>query len=462
MVNQSIFLGKFPDSLKIAYIIPIFKKGDLREPSNYRPISILPFLSKIFERILYVRLLKFFCDKSIITPFQFGFTKNKSTLDAIMNLTESLYDTLNSKQNSLNVFIDYSKAFDTVNHSILLRKLDKYGIRGAPLDLISNYLKNRKQIVRINQSFSSSKIIKIGIPQGSILGPLLFLIYVNDLPNLSEIFSSTLFADDTTLTFKGSDLTLLTVILNDELNKFKAWSDSNRLTVNVEKTNCLLVTNLANPVPFNNILLDNQPLNFVDQIGFLGITLDKNLKFDAHIRFICNKVSKSIGILFRIKHLVPNSCLKTLYYSIIHPYFLYCLPVWGCAYNAHLYPLVVLQKKAIRILSGASYLEHTNPLFLSNRILKLQDLYTFSIANYTYKNPHILFNFSRSHTYDTRNRESLLPPFERLCTTQQSVLYNAARIWNMLPPAIKTSKTLYTFKTRLKSHLLQQYAVDFE
>ena len=165
---------------------------------------------------------------------------------------------------------------------------------------------------------------------------------MNDRPNLSEIFSLTLFTDDSTLTFKGPNLNLLSVISNNELINFKAWSYSNRMTVDVEKTNCVLVTNLANTVPVNNILLDNQPLNLVDQVGYLGITLDKNFKFNAHIRYICNRVSKSIGILYKIKHLIPNSILKTLYFSIIQPYFLFCLPVWDCAYDAHLYPLVFL------------------------------------------------------------------------------------------------------------------------
>ena len=457
MINQSMCLGIFPESLKFAYLTPIFKKGDAQKPSNYRPISILPFLSKIFEKIMYARLIKFFTDNNLITLSQFGFTKNKSTLDAILQVTESLYDALNLKQNSINIFIDYSKAFDTVNHSILLGKLESYGVRGLPLNLIANYLCDRQQVVRINNSFSTVTNSNIGVPQGSVLGPLLFLVYINDLPNISENFTPTLFADDTTLSFKGTNLNSLITTCNSELQKFYIWSESNRLTINVEKTNAFLFTNQKLPCHIGDLLLNNQKIDFINHCKFLGIILDKNLKFDQHIVYICGKISKSIGILYRIRSCVPRHCLVTLYYSLIYPYILYCLPIWGATSDIHLNPLRILQKRAVRILNDASYYQHTNPLFYSSKILKIDDIYFMTVASYMYKNRERFPELIRLHNYGTRNRDTLLPPFERLCISQQSVIYNGTKIWNSIPNRVKNSESMAVFKRNLKLFLLNRY-----
>ena len=457
LFNKCISDAIFPQSLKIACVIPIHKKGVTSDPSNFRPISMLPVMSKIFERLIFNRFSKFFSDHSVFTPTQFGFMKNKSTLDAIVNLTEQLYESLNSREHAITVFIDYSKAFDTVNHAILLSKLEKYGIRGLPLKLIRSYLLDRTQVVKCNNSFSSSKIINIGVPQGSILGPLLFLIYINDLPSISCNFSSTLFADDTTLLFRHKSSDSLIISCNNELNKFKTWSEANRLSISLEKTFGLLVSNRNFSEGLDGFFLGSQSLKFVDSCKFLGVNLDSRLSFEVHIGVICRKVSKSIGILYKLKSFVPKSCLLTIYYSFIYPYLIYCLPIWGSTGASLLKPLVILQKRAVRIINLASYLDHTEPLFYNCKILKLEDLYFFSLAIYAYKNINYLDNFSRNHTYNTRNQNDLLPPFERLSRSQQSVFFNAIKVWNSLSVHLKNSPNIFSFKRHLKNMLLSKY-----
>jgi len=236
IINSSFSNGVFPSELKRATIIPIPKSGNLQDKSNYRPISILPILSKIFERCMYNRLIKFIDKFSILTSFQFGFRKGKSTTDAILNFTNYMNKCFNNNEYSLGIFVDLRKAFDTVNHDILLNKLCIYGVRGIALQWFQSYLYGRSHCVKLGSVFSDMETVNIGVPQGSILGPLLFLIYINDMPNVSKIFSFTLFADDTTLANSNCNFAELINSTNVELNKIYDWTMSNRLSINYDKT----------------------------------------------------------------------------------------------------------------------------------------------------------------------------------------------------------------------------------
>ena len=456
IVNGSFLSGAFPDSLKIGKIVPIHKKGCNRTPANYRPVTISPFLGKVFEKIMYVRLIDHINDNNILSAHQFGFRKNMSTVDAIMQLTEFIYDTLDNKNSCVNVLIDYSRAFDTVNHRILLDKLNKYGVREKALQLLASYLENRKQCVRINNTYSNLITTNISIPQGSVLGPLLFILFINCLPNISQNFLPTMFADDCTLSFRNNNLDNLVSVCNEELMLFKLWSDANRLTINVDKTNCLFFSNIFDP-PCGRICIDDQEIDFVSETKFLGMFIDDKVKFDKHINYICNKISISNGIMFRIRKLVPTSCLKSIYYSIIHQYILYCLPIFGATYNCHLELLFLAQKRAVRTISRAEYNAHTDPLFFSNKILKLNDLYKHCIASYVYSNQHLLDVHVNNHNYFTRNNNYLQAPRVRLRSCEQSIIYNAVNIWNEVPDDIKACLTKASFKYNYKNYLLNQY-----
>ena len=240
IINESFSSGTFPDKLKIAKVTPIFKKGSRSDKNNYRPISILSVFSKIFEKLMHKRLFRYLERLCILHELQFGFREKFSTSHALISLIEHLKKSLDEGEFGCGIFIDLRKAFDTVNHSILLQKLEYYGIRGVANNWFKSYLSDRYQYVSINGITSDVKPVLCGVPQGSVLGPLLFLLYVNDLPNCSDKLTFHLTADDTNIYFSSNNLNIIQSTLNIELNHVSQWLYANRLSLNIEKTNYVL------------------------------------------------------------------------------------------------------------------------------------------------------------------------------------------------------------------------------
>ena len=462
LINLSFSVGIFPDRLKIAKIIPVFKGGEHEEISNYRPISILNSISKIFERSMSNRLLEFLKLNNILSNCQFGFCKNSSPQLAITQLIDKILQDLANGKYSVSIFLDLKKAFDTLDHNILLEKLQYYGIKNVYHKWFTSYLSNRKQCTIINNSVSDFSNLITGVPQGSTLGPLLFLLYINDIVESSKILKFTLFADDTNITHSDLDINNRATTVNTELKLISTWLLSNKLSLNTDKTKYIVFT--GNKIITNDIeiVICNTKIAKTSTMKYLGVYIDHKLTWRDHIDYVTNKISKSNGILHKIKHLLPKETLTTLYYTLIYPYIQYCILVWGMAFNKTLNPLVIMQKRIIRLIEGAGYYAHTDPLFRSHGILKVHDVYHLESLKFVHSQlqADTLFSLTQAsniHTINTRHRTHLRPRFPRLEAQRRFVTYYACMKWNELPDIMKQTNNKTTFKIKAKQYILHSY-----
>ena len=462
LCNLSFSTGVFPFELKIAHVIPLFKAGDPSCFSNYRPVSILSIFSKIFERLMFNRLSSFLQKYAILYDFQFGFRPDYSTEYALVTLVNNVSKALDDGNSVVGVFLDFSKAFDTVDHDILMAKLEFYGIRGIGLKWFQDYLSNRSQYVTYNNCKSTSNVCKCGVPQGSILGPLLFLIYINDLASNVRHCLPVLYADDTNLFFTGKSLTELTETINDELKHIDIWLQVNKLSLNVSKTQYMIFTynKKVNDIP---ICITDNPINRVYSSKFLGVIVDCKLSWRDHVCHISKKISKCFGILIKAKRILSYPTMLTLYYTFVYPYFIYCNIVWGCAYKTVLERLHILQKKIIRMITFSPYKCHTEPLFFKTKILDIFQInqYMNGIFVYKFMNsllPSIFSNLfvinTGIHSINTRNKDAIRLPKCKLTGSKHTISYVGGSNWNEFPDDIKSSLSIYIFKRTLKSYLI--------
>ena len=405
-------MGEVLSSFKIAKIIPIYKGGSQTCLNNYRPISLLSVFNKLMEKLVYNRLTDFLNKKEILYEKQFGFRSNHSTDHAILSIIDKIQLSIEEKSYSCGISLDFKKAFDTVDHSILIKKLDKLGIRGLANKWFVSYLTNRKQYVYLDNTISDYNTVTCGIPQGSVLGPLLFLLYINDFNRCSAILDFHLFADDSNLFYKHKNIILLQAHLNKELENIYYWLCANRLSLNVDKSNFVIFhapqKKITNEI---KLYINDKELKRSFCIKYLGILIDSHLNWKDNIDYISRKIKRTIGIIYKLRYYVNIKTLLNVYNALIHPFLIYGILAWGNTYPTTLKPLIILQKKATRVLTFSNFDAHSSPLFKELKIIKFLDLVSLHITIFMHKfhnnNLPVAFNnyftpVNQTHDYNTR------------------------------------------------------------
>ena len=436
--------GNYIEALKISKTIPIFKdKGSELDVSNYRPISLLSNINKIFEKLMFARVSDFLNKNDSIFKRQFGFRHNHSTIHALLDLTEEIRMALDKNDFAVGIFLDFQRAFDTVDHSILLKKLEHYGIRGVANKWFASYLKNRRQFVSINGIVSDTIFMLLGVPQGSILGPLLFLIYINDFHQAVLFSNSRHFADDTNLLLTGNSLKKIQKKINIDLKLISKWLRANKISLNASKTELLVFRHPSKVLNYNlKIKINGKRLYESNYVKYLGVLLDSHLKWNFHTDLLAPKLSRALGMLSKLRHLVNSSTLRSVYFAIFSSLMTYGSLVWGQNLNKHIERIIKLQDRAIRIINFASFNDSRGELYRKSKILKFRDqikLSNFLLVHDDFNDnlpvslEHLFTLVSNTHAYYTRSATKMnySPPKIRTGIYGiRSVSYQAILAWN--------------------------------
>ena len=485
--NLSLENGTYPDRLKSSRVVPIFKDGNAKLCDNYRPITIVSTLAKILDKIVATKLYNHLDINKLIYKFQFGFQKNLSTENNLLHLTNYITKAINDGKFCIGIFLDLRKAFDVVNHDILLKKLSYLGIKNTELKWFASYLSNRFQCTDINGKLSTFKAILISVMQGSVLGPLLFLCFINDMYKASKL-TALLFADDTACLASHNDIDELVNFCNTELQKLSNWFAANRISVNVKKCKFILFHNKGKKINTDNLKLslninEHDPatnlsnVKYLDRITsnsgnpdlrtykYLGILLDENLSFTYHIDYLCKKLSRGLFYLKRIKSLVNEKDLKTIYFTVFHSHLLYCSTIVGCTSISNIKRICTLQKKAIRIITSSKYNAHTAPLFNELKIMpfdyiiQLQNLKHMHSIVYEYAHESFAGiwtrNINRLTEHNLRNNDDFTLPAPHYENFKRYPLYSFPFAWNNLGD-VKLQRNKTTFRIALTDQLFDQ------
>ena len=459
VINLSVKTNQFPECFKCAKVTPIFKNGAKDDPCNYRPISILPTISKIFEKHVAKLLYSYLNNNSLLHKEQSGFRKSHSCQTALVKITDMWLKEMNDGNLTGVVFLDFKKAFDLVDHTILISKLKLFNFHTHAIEWIISYLNNRTQHVCIGSSKSSLAMVKTGVPQGSVLGPLLFLLFINDLPLTVKNSHIDLFADDTTLHISGSSLETIQIKLNEDIRRIVEWCINNNMLLNENKTKCMLFTTAQKlshmEQKYLNLYVKDTKVECVTTHKLLGINTDHFLLWNAQVDNICKSLTSKIALLLKIRKFLPLK-IRILYFNAyIQPLINYCLTIWGNCSKQDLHRISKLLKRAARIILDKPHDAPSKPLFKELKWLTIDKYVEYQKAILVYKSlngiaPQCLQEmFNKTQTvYGLRSTENgyLSVPKPNIEHFKKSFQFSGVNIWNSLPFNVKDSKSLNIFK----------------
>ena len=454
LFNRTFIEGVFPSVLKFAKVIPIHKGDSKFSASNYRPIALLPILGKCLEKLMHSRIYGFLSREKILFKSQYGFQKGKSTEQAVFDIHEKIVESLENRETPCCVFLDLAKAFDTVNKDILLYKLNHYGIRGRALEWLNSYLSNRKQCVNVNGINSENLSIDIGVPQGSILGPLLFLLYINDFPECSKLLQFVMFADDTCLFVSHKNLENLQNLLESELTHVYDWLVANKLSLNVKKTNFMAFQNMNGNNTTIDIKVNGHTIPQVKVTKYLGVHIDDKLTFKNHTSHIANKLSKGNRLLAKLRHFTDQSNLLNFYHANLHSHINYCSNAWGSAAESYIKRLGNLQNKSLNLISFKKLdPSNSDAIYKENRLLPVNKAICLNQCLFIWKIVHSVYDDSMQSKFDHILRHQnfatnykFILPYRRLTAGQRSLTHAGIKNWNKLTQDIRSLTSMALFK----------------
>ena len=466
IINRSFAEGIIPYQWKIARVTPIFKSGDNNTLGNYRPISVISVIGKIMEKIVHNQVQKYLLDNNILSNCQSGFRPKFSTQTALLNVTENWLSAIDNGDLVGVVMIDLKKAFDTVDHAILIQKLKMYGFDDMTVKWFENYLcSQRQQFTCINGIASSVRNVTCGVPQGSLLGPLLFLLYTNDLPDKVRYCKLSLYADDTCLYFSNKDPNIIYDKINYDLKVISSWLNANKLVINAKKCETMIIGTNQRLKKWNSVIddhhvyIDNTPIVKVKACKYLGIFIDENLSWNRQTEYLKSKVVKNLYLLKRIRPFITEQTASLFYKSVIQAHFDYCSVVWGNTNKTNLDKLQILQNRSLRAVLRVNYLFSTNSLYTTLKLDRLHVRRSKHLAQIMYQCVHHtgppylneLFTLRQSH-YSTRSGDSQLNIVRpKTDHGKRRFLYQGASLWNNLVRHVPVNATLDTFKKHLQN-----------
>lgn len=460
IINLIFKSGKVPKHLKSSVIIPIHKSGSKNDIKNYRPISLINNFAKIFEKCLKERLINFFEQNNTLSQNQYGFKKDHSTADAMCELTGTITKLLDNNKKCIAVFLDLAKAFDTVPHNRLLDVLWHYGVRGPAYNVLNSYLTNRTQYVKINNTVSNSQKVKIGVPQGTVLGPILFNTYINDLTNIKIKGKVISYADDTVIIFSGDSWQMAQKQVQEDMQKVKNWLDTFKLSLNITKTKYIAFSiTMANRPNFNTIKIKNlsEEIKETDCIKYLGILVDKHLKWDNQLKYLTKKVRTLIHKFYILRDILNKKLLTIIYKNLVESILQYGISVWGGAYESTMKQLKTAQNSIIKVMYKKQRLYPTNLLYTETDLCNIRTLYILAICTHINKNVNLENHIK--HKYETRNKKNsnLELPVVNRNINLRSINYFAPKIYNTLPLNIKKIKNKKKYRQECLAFIKNNY-----